>query len=99
MLKKVDEYTMYKFLREIYPTADSNALMKKATQCIKNLDSVFDDIILNYCMDGTLTEYTHGEFSLSLIMSICNCNFPQAVLFMDNYIKNPVKGKADILHR
>lgn len=99
MLKKVDDNIMYNFLREIYPTAEPNALMNKAKENIEGIDSVFDDIIFNYCKDGTLTEYTHGEFCLSLIMALCDCSYPQAIILMDEYIKKPLIGKAKILRR
>lgn len=99
MLNKVSDREMFLFLREIYPTIDKNALLDIAREKIRTMENVLEPMILLYLADNQLTELEYGEFSLSYIMALRGCKYPKAVLLMDEYIRNPAKGKYSILRR
>ena len=99
MLKLTTPNAMLCFLREAYPAADGEALQAMTLRFIRELNEELDALVCLYTEKGTKTEYTHGEFTLSLIMGIRKCNYPTAVLLMDSYMKDPCKGKQAILSR
>ncbi|MBQ2734272.1 MAG: hypothetical protein IJF33_00415 [Clostridia bacterium] len=96
---KITERQMFLFLRESYPAVDKGALLDMAREKIDTLEEVFEPIVLRYLAEKRPIEFEHGEFSLSYIMALCGCAYPQAVLLMDAYIKDPEKGKYSILRR
>ena len=57
------------------------------------------EALIAYHRDGTETDCSHGEFSIRTIRALRGCGYLDALLLLDDYIRDPVVGRRRILRR
>lgn len=93
-----------KILESLYAAAhpgwNSEAIQKTITSFLDRCDPRLEKALEAYTAFGVESDYTYGEFSLSLICALRRgCSFLDAVMLMNEYMLDPLKGKALILRR
>ncbi len=103
MLKKVDLNTIETFISSQNPSFNEQYVENHAKELIMNLDQRLDDVIYIYCQTAQKKDFSftqNGEtFSLLEIMAMRNCNYYEAILLMDGFIKDAKTGRSRILRR
>ena len=94
---------MKQLLLRQQPGWDSRYAQRLATQWVATLDPRLSDLLYTHCTTGKTPDFTHRHdteaFSLLEIRAIRRCSYLDAVLLMNTYISDPVKGRAKILRR
>ena len=87
-------------IRSEHSSWSESAIDKYAVDLINNCDKRLEEVINKYISQNVESDFSHGEFSIFLIRAMRhNCGFMDAVLMMDAYLKDPLRGKAMILRR
>lgn len=83
-----------------HPGWSSEAIQEIITRFLDRCDPRLEKPLEAYGAFGVEADYAYGEFSLSLICALRRgCSFLDAVMLMNEYMLDPVKGKALILRR
>ncbi len=99
MMSKISVVQLEKLLRRENPFWDESAYLYYAKQLFQNIDICLEDVILSFIKDGTQKDYRFNEFSIVEIQRLRQCNYLEALLLLNDYIKDPYKGRLRILHR
>ncbi len=83
-----------------HPDWSSEAIQEIIIRFLDRCDPRLEKALEAYTAFGVESDYTYGEFSLSLICALRRgCSFLDAVMLMNEYMLDPLKGKALILRR
>ena len=100
MLTKVTQQTMFRLLQEAHPFWAKEALSLRAEEYVQTMDARLDDTLAHFAETGARRNFEFGEFSTLAICALQNnCAYVDAVILMDEYLKDPVAGRAAILRR
>ena len=103
MLKKVTFNDMKEFINKQNPTYSKEYVENTAKELIQTLDEKLDEVIYTYCISGQMKDFHHtnnGEtFSLYEIKAMRSCNYYEAILLMDGFIKDAKEGRRSIMRR
>ncbi len=94
----------YSILRELlakeYPFRAESALDEQAHGIHETLDPHLRELLYLYYKNNETGDYRFHEFTVLKIMALCRpCSYFQAVLLMDEYIRDPAAGRLRILRR
>ena len=99
MLNHISVPELQQLLRASHPGWHPDAVLNLADTYKKNLDSRLESPLLQYLQTGKYIEYSYGDFSLLEICGLRGCAYIDAVILMDQYMRDPVMGRAKILAR
>jgi len=99
MLQKITADQLVQLFRREYPNWAETAWSTYALQLKNNLDERLEDAIVSYAADGTEVDFYQGEFTVMEIRRLRRCGYLEALMLMDEYLKNPVKGRMRIMRR
>lgn len=95
--RKMTEKLMKTF-QKIYPFWPQQMAQKQAEEYLKQLDDRLKPLLERYLTDGIRGDYEQGEFSVLFIQALKhNCEYPDALRLMSEYLKDPKRGKMLIL--
>ena len=99
MIRSLSISEMEKILSKEQHFVRNEDLRQRAGELLDSLDSRFDEILSVYSKTGKYTDYSENNISVLSICALRNCGFLEAVILMNEYIKNPEKGLAMIVRR
>ena len=94
----IPQSSMEELLRQDHPYWTDQAIEVEAAKLTANLDPRFENPLLKY-IKGKKTDVECGDYSISAICLMRQCSYLEALTLLDEYIKDPAKGKALILRR
>lgn len=97
MITSVNTNQIEAIIKKDHPLWVDEAICSMAEKYISNLDSMLDEPLSHYLNSGVEDDFTYGEFSIKLIQAFRSCSYFDAIVIMNEYIKDPVKGKAKLL--
>ena len=99
----MDFNTMKEFINNQNPSYSEEYVESKAKQLIKTLDEKLDEVIYSYCTEGLMKDFCHTNasetFSIFEIKAMRQCNYYEAILLMDEFIKDAKAGRRSIMRR
>ncbi len=103
MLNSVNFSMMKQFISTASPALNKDYTEELAKELLKTLDERLDDAIYCFCTSGKKKDFSftqNGEtFSVLEIMAMRRCSYYEAVLLMDDFIKDAKTGRARIMRR
>lgn len=100
MITNITSQELELFLAKEHPTWHAQGVHNRANEYLTSIDERLATAVKALVKSGERIDFQYGEFSLYLIQALCNnCSYWNAIILMDAYIKDPLKGKALILRR
>ena len=99
MITMISQHDMERLIREYDPLMTEDATTRYAQKYIETLDSRFDTALKEFAEKKIETDIREGEFSIRIIRQLKGCGYLQALLLLDDYIKDNRKGRIRILSR
>lgn len=99
MLKNITLEQLEQLFRREYPHWAESAYPKHAQRAKETMDERLEEAVIAFAQDGTCTDVREGEFSVHGIQRLRHCGFLEALLLMDEYMKDERAGRMRIMRR
>ena len=97
MIYSVTQQEMEKLLRREDPLMTDEAVARYAKKYLMEIDRSLEDALEAYIHLGEETNVRAGEFSVKIIQKLRGCQYFQALLLLNGYIKDNETGRSMIL--
>lgn len=97
MIYSVTQEEMEKLLRREDPIMTDEAVARYAQKYLKEIDQSLEGALEAYIHRGEKINVRVGEFSIKIIQKLRGCQYFQALMLLNGYIKDNELGRSMIL--
>lgn len=96
----VTKKDLIEYLKKSHPEWTAEYDAQKAETILLTLDPRLMPVLSALIHEHRQKDFTHGEFSVYFIQALWNhCDYLDAILLMNDYLQDPIHGKAEIIKR